>query len=841
MKTLPALFAAAAIILSAPKVEAQSGVSERGTQREAAFGALFGDGEGVTISKSDFITLRKAGNRLWFEIPVRYMGREMLMASTLSNISSGRFGSVGYKEQKPLHIRFTMQDSTLYVRQVSREVTTDYMSEEALGRVNMEPVLWSYPIAAWGPDGASVVVETTELFLDNPARFSFFPEGAVSFSPTLDKEASRLDGIKAFDDNLSVKSTLVFTVSADEVADNDPVTAGVTRSILLLPESKMTPRISDSRVGVFGTDKTRFAATDDGSRAYSVANRWRVVPSDVEAYERGELVEPTKKIVFWIENTFPDSWKEPLKRAVESWNKPFEAIGFKNVMEARPFPTPEEDPDFDPDNLKYSCIRFLPSNVPNAMGPSWVDPSTGEVISASVIVWSDVVKLINKWRFVQTAQVDPRVRSRKMPYDVFIESLQYVIAHEVGHTLGFAHSMASSAAWPVDSLRSAAFTHRYGTTPSIMDYARFNYIAQRDDVEVALAPPEIGVYDYFLVKWTYRYLPQFSDEWEEQATVEGWVDAVAGDSVYRYGRQQLSARYDPSALDEDLGDDPIIAGDYGIDNLKYILSNLDRWISDDPDYEHRRMLYGEIGDQYYRYVRNVLMNVGGIYLTRVKEGTPGRQIAPVPKSVQKESLRWAMHHFKDMEWLDEPSLAGNLTLGTDGAAGMRGRIADEIRAKTANVALSSHYARIFDERVYDMHEFARDLYHHTWASTRAGRHPTAGERALQKAMVDMFCEPVAAMNAAGSSTAIAGHTAGAASTPSASARQSGKRNFGEPGMDLQDPVDVSSFDDSAENMAWLAVRSQSLLRRAVARSSGSTRAHYRALLMKLNVALKDKL
>ncbi len=210
-----------------------------------------------------------------------------------------------------------------------------------------------------------------------------------------------------------------------------------------------------------------------------------MVPSDIYAYSQGELVEPAK-IVWYIEPDFPELWKPMLKRAVENWNMAFEEIGFHNVMEARQFPTRKEDPEFDPDNLAYNCIRFLPSNTLNAMGPSRVDPSTGEIVCASVIVWSDVAKLVNRWRFAQTSQVDERVRTKKLPDDLLDESLEYVISHEVGHTLGFAHTMALSRAWPVDSLRSPSFTRKYGTTPGIMDYAQFNYIAQPGDTGVSL-------------------------------------------------------------------------------------------------------------------------------------------------------------------------------------------------------------------------------------------------------------------------------------------------------------------------------------------------------------------
>jgi hypothetical protein len=832
-----------------------------GARAAEPYGGLFAGQTGLETAASDFITLRKTADKLWLEIPTRYLGRRMLIGSTLSDISAPMFGDVGFKQQTPMHIAFSLRDTTLHMHRVNTSFTTDFM-DRALERVNRNPIWFSFPVVARGEGsgagGGSVVVEMSSFFLDNPSFFSFFPEGGIDFTPTLKPESSSLDGVKAWSDNCAIKCTLSFTVSADaggaQLASDSPVTAVVTRSILLLPEQEMIPRVSDSRVGVFSTEKTRYSIVDEGSRSYSVANRWRVVPRDVEAYTRGEAVEPVKPIVWYIDPAFPDNWKPALKRAVERWNAPFEAIGFRNVLQARPFPTADEDPAFDPDNLKYSCMRFLPSPTVNAMGPSWVDPMTGEIISASVIVWSDIAKLANQWRFVQTAQIDPRVRTKKLPDDIFDETLEYIVGHEVGHTLGFAHNMAASSAWPVDSLRSPSFTRKFGTTPSIMDYARFNYVAQPGDSGVRLTPPVIGVHDNYLVRWTYQYVPGMRSEWEEAPIVERWVDAVAGDPVYRYGRQQFgAARYDPSAIEEDLGNDPMRAGDYGIANLKYILPQLERWIVDDADYSHRSMLYGEICDQYFRYLRAVMMNVGGIYLTDVKQGTKGEHIVPVDRDVQRQSLRWVMDQFRDMDWLDQPSLTRNFELDTRGSSKMYGRVTDEMSKMIPRVVLSSHYAglaapvrpgagtraknRIETRAGYTVEEFMDDLFHETWRNIRANRMPTRGELILQKNMVDMFCEPLKSLGGEGSSSAI---SATSLREGSPLARQTGDFRFGPGGTNTQDEVDISSIDDSADYLMELAIRSRDLLERASRHPRHNSHVHYHALLMKLNAALANK-
>jgi hypothetical protein len=369
-----------------------------------------------------------------------------------------------------------------------------------------------------------------------------------------------------------------------------------------------------------------------------------------------------------------------------------------------------------------------------------------------------------------------------------------------------------------------------------MDYARYNYIAQPGDTGVRLTPPEIGEQDYFLIKWTYKWVPGVRDEWEEAPIVESWVDAVAGDPVHRYGRQQFGITYDPSALAEDLGNDPIRAGDYGIANLKYILAHLDEWITDDTDYQHRRGLYYEIREQYYRYIRAVMMQIGGIYLTDVKQGTRGERIVPVPREVQRASLHWIMDQYRDMDWLDAPALRRNLGIDTGGAPQMRSRVVGLFQGQIEKVVLCAS----FSSAPYTVHEFLDDLYNETWRHLHSRREPTNAEKILQKSMVEMYCAPLVAMNGAGDSeTAIAVR---APRVPEAhGVPPGGDTRFGPAGMNLQSSADVSDIDDSESYLIELAIRSQERLRRAIRHSSGASQAHYMALLMRLNVALKDKL
>ena len=695
---LNTVLALSSISFSASAAAVADSTSKAGGKYEKTF---VKDPSCVSYSNADgFVKFHKVSGKLYMELSDRAIGKRMLMASTVTAVRDPEVLPVGYKPTKPLYVRFERPDS-LVINLCEITLLPDYDKTDsalsaAVRRTTLDTVLETFPLYCESPDGDAAVFDVTSFFGGGNEKLGPVKSGTSNYISTkfsLKKASDLVTGVKVFEDNAAVTSSHTYTINSDvlglvSLKKDEPFTVTTTRTILMLPDDIMASRKADSRIGIFLTDR-RLLRDGEEIDKYSVINRWRIEPSDTAAYLGGECVEPEEHIVFYIDDAFPSKWKDAAVRGVLRWNSAFEDIGFKDVIQVRDFP--DDDPEFDPDNLKYSCIRYVPSTVANAMGPSWVDPVSGEIINASVIVYNDVVSLAGGWRFCQTAQLDPRARLAQMPQDLLEETIEYVLAHEVGHCLGFMHNMAASAAWPTDSLRSPSFTRANGTTASIMDYARFNYVAQPEDIGVSLDPPYLGPYDRFLVKYAYSFIPEDAD-----SVVERWVDEKAGDPVYRYGRQQVKARYDPSAIEEDLGNDPVRSSEYGISNLKYIIAHNGEWADDatDPDGKLRRERYKLIVKQMGRYLSAVAANVGGIYLNQVKSGVSSLEPAvAVPAGVQKESLEWVLDNLLDMDWLSAEAASCPRILAVDEADILVFNTASDLFSTWENVIISSYMAR----------------------------------------------------------------------------------------------------------------------------------------------------
>lgn len=608
----------------------------------------------VKDAKADsglFVTYTKK-EKLYFEIPDSVLSKPLLITNRVSRTTDSESIVAGQMVTEPLLIKITKRGEKLlfhFVQTTNRVDDGDPITpsfEKNFG----DPIMTTFEIEAKTPN--SSVVDVTRFFTGGESLLA--PNGNSPFSKPLGNPVgggSFIESVKSFPKNVEVKSILAFR------KDDKASTVEVHRSIVRLPDTPMRPRLQDNRVGYFSSSRYRYSTDIDKVDYYQIIHRWNLIPKDSAAYFRGELVPPTKQIVYYIDTAFPKKWINAVISGVLDWNKAFEKAGFKDAITARPYPSPAEMPDFDPDDLRFSCVKYATTPIKNAMGPSYVDPRSGEILCADVIWYHNVVSLLHHWRFTQTGAVDPRVRASVFPDDVMAESMRYVAAHEIGHTLGLMHNMGASYAFTVDQLRDPSFTQEYGTTPSIMDYARNNFVAQPGDFErgVKLTPPLLGVYDVYAINWGYRLFPGVDSMTRDKPLLNKMIEEKADDPKYRFGAQQMNT-LDPTDQTEDLSNDHMRAGDLAIKNLKIVMANYEKWLHKPGEtVDDLFEAYTEIRTQFLRHVNHVIPYVGGRIYYENRQGDGKMPLSYVSKGKQKAAVKWVVDKTYDaFSWLFTP-------------------------------------------------------------------------------------------------------------------------------------------------------------------------------------------
>jgi hypothetical protein len=714
--------------------------------------------DSTALTQKGLIDVHKVGDKFLFEVSDSLIGKEIMAITRYSKTPAGG-GIFGGEEINRQVLKFEkgLKDNIL-LRSVTYVITTpneDSPITQAVKNSSADPIIGNFEIMAYKKEGketSGYVFDVTSLFDADLQTFSLDPVRKQMLNiVAFQKDKSFIETIKSFPINTEIRSVKTFSTKAPQISmtpaprigsdfpaalDAGVVTFELNTSMILLPEKPMRKRAFDKRVGYFANGYDVFEENSLKADKEVFAVRWRLEPKneeDAQKQKRGELIEPKKPMVYYIDPSTPEKWRKSIKAGIDDWQAAFEFAGWKNAIRGEYWP--ENDPTMSLEDARFSVVRYFAADIQNAYGPNVHDPRTGEIMESHIGWYHNIMSLLRDWYLIQTSAVDPNARKMTFSDELMGELIRFVAAHEVGHTLGLRHNMGASNATPVEMLRNPEYQKKNGHTSSIMDYARFNYVAQPED-NVKDLFPKIGDYDKWAIKWGYAYFPDAKSEKEEKVLLNKMVKDAYKERRLWFGTE--TSPYDPRYQTEDLGDNSMKASEYGIKNLKRILPQLITWSKEDgEDYEELEGLYNSLTGQFRRYMGHVTKNVGGIYETPKTADMEGNMYEVVPSSFQNEAIAFLNEQlFKTPTWLLDQKIITKINpdSGVEAMKSLQGGTLNSLFSGDRLIRLIETSA--LDKKNYSVDELMTDLRKGIFSELNSNLPIDVYRRNLQKVYVN---------------------------------------------------------------------------------------------------------
>lgn len=708
------------------------------------------------VSKKGLFTVHKVDDKFYFEIPDSLIGREIMAITRFSKVPGGAgvYGGEMANQQTLLFEKGPSQN--IFIRTVTLISVADSSQEiyKAVNNSYVNSIATAFDIKAFGKDSTSTIIDVTDFFKGDNQIVSISPNAKRRLNLTmLASDRSFVQSINTYPINTEVKTVKTFITMPSlggglsfgpsgfpAANDAGAVTLELNTSFIALPKTPMQQRHWDKRVGFFPDNFVKFSDEQQRVEEKNFAVHWRLEPkpADVEKWKRGELVEPMKPIVYYIDPATPRKWRTYLKAGVDDWQKAFEKAGFKNAIMAKDWP--ENDSTMSLEDARFSVLRYFASDIENAYGPNVHDPRSGEILESHIGWYHNVMKLVHDWFMIQTAAINPRARKMKFDDELMGQLIRFVSSHEVGHTLGLLHNMGSSSKTPVENLRNKAWVEANGHTASIMDYARFNYVAQpEDNISEKGMFPRIGDYDEWAIQWGYGYIAG-KDEAEQKINSDKLIIKSLAENPRRwFGTYELGNSADPRAQSEDLGDNAMKASEYGIKNLKRIIVNLPEWTKEEgEDYENLSDVYGQLIGQFNRYMNHVLRNVGGVYET-FKSNSQGDMYEAVPKALQKDAVAFLSKQlFETPTWLLDNTILNKIAnpINNERVQTIQTSVLNNLLDNSRLNRMIVSANRFGGANTYQFDELLEDAKKAVWSELATKKAIDVYRRNLQKAYVE---------------------------------------------------------------------------------------------------------